>query len=255
MSLWLAALLPACSDPRVIEGKVTDVWGNPVPDATVVVEGVVERHHTDAAGAFRVEIEDGVKIGALMAGKDGFIKGIAEPPPGPEEGTFAPVQVKLYPEPEKPGFYAVGHDRYTHLKTTRLTVVGTELKHYVGIREYPEARLSAATREFVFTSTLRPSELAQMNLHLSRLGFVDQTALKGVLGDAAATVNLFVAAEEIPFDLKALPSRDDYLIILRAEPKPGIYAFHSQDVLNEPDYRIVHELPKEMQIVFPFEIK
>ena len=255
--LWLSWLLFSigCSDPRLLEGKVTDVWGNPLHDATVVVEGVVERYRTDASGAFRIEIAGDVKVGALMAGKDGFIKGITDVAAPDPEADFAPVAFKLYPEPDKPGFYAVGRESYTHLKTTRLTVIGTELKHYVGVKEYPESHISAMTREFVFTSTLRPSELAQMNLHLSRLDFVDHTGMKGVLGDTDATVNLFVAQEEIPFDLKALPSRDDYLLVLRSELKAGVYAFHGQNILNETDYRIVHDLPKEMQVVFPFEIK
>ncbi|HNH45921.1 MAG TPA: hypothetical protein PKY30_02730 [Myxococcota bacterium] len=70
-----------------------------------------------------------------------------------------------------------------------------------------------------------------------------------------ATVNLFVAVEDVPFDLKALPSRDDYLIVFRERLEPGIYAFHAQNVLNETDYRIIMDLPKEMQVVFPFESK
>lgn len=251
-TLWLVA----CSNTRSLDGRVTDIWGKPLDNVTVVIEGVVERYQTDAAGAFHIEVEPDIKVGQLMAGKEGYIKGLSTVATPAEEGAdFPAVSFQLYPEPEKPGFYGVGLDKYSHLKATKLTMVGTELKHYVGVREYPDAQLYGQTHSFVFTSTLRASELSQMNLHLSRLDFIDHTLLKGLLGPADATINLFVAVEEIPYDLKALASRDDYLITLRDTLKPGVYAFHGQNVLNETDYRIIMDLPREMQVVFPFEIR
>jgi hypothetical protein len=83
---------------------------------------------------------------------------------------------------------------------------------------------------------------------------VNRTRVKGVLGAMDATVNLWVAADDVPFDLRALPSRDDYLITTRAGLEPGVYAFHAQDVLNEEDERVLMNLPKEMQVAFPFEV-
>lgn len=247
--------LLACTSTQVVEGKVQDIWGKPIDGATVVVRGVTERYQTDVLGTYRVEVAEDVKVTEVMAGKSGYIKGILEVSPPAEGQPYDKINFKLYPEPETPGFYAVGPQSYIHLKTAHLMMVGTELKHHIGIRETPEASLSIALKEFVFTSTLRPSELSQMDLHLSRLDFISHTNVKGVLGAADVTVNLFVAVEEIPFDLKALPSRDDYLIKLRAPLVSGTYAFHAQNVLNEYDYRKVMDLPKEMQVVFPFEIR
>ena len=121
-----------------------------------------------------------------------------------------------------------------------------------GVRKLLSFSEQGAT--FVFSSTLRASELSRMNLHLSRLDFVDHTRVKGVLGAMDATVNLWVAAEDIAFDLKALPARDAYLITTREPVLAGMYAFHAQDVLNEEDERVLLNLPKEMQVAFPFEV-
>ncbi|MDP2312912.1 MAG: hypothetical protein Q8P41_08405 [Pseudomonadota bacterium] len=252
--MLLSLLLTACTDTRVLAGDVRDVWGNPVSDATVVIEGVVERYRSDSAGRFTIDTEQPVT--RVMAGKDGYIKDIElVPAPAEEEGDYDPLAFALYPEPEQPGFYGVGRTEYVHLEAKRIRVVGTELKHYAGLQDIAETGMSSGTpASFVFSSTLRSSELARMNLHLSRLDFVDHTRVKGVLGAMDATVNLWIAGEEVPFDLKALPARDAYLITTREPVVPGMYAFHAQDVLNEEDERVLLNLPKEMQVAFPFEI-
>lgn len=252
--MFASLLLVGCSDSQLLTGAVNDIWGRPVADATVVIEGVVERYHSDSAGRFSIESE--TPVIRVMAGKDGYIKDIeAVPTPLEEGGDYEPVNFGLYPEPEQPGFYGLGPEDYVHLEAKRIRVVGTELKHYAGLQDIAEQGLrSGEPATFVFSSTLRSSELARMNLHLSRLDFVDHTRVKGVLGAMDATVNLWVAAEDIAFDLKALPARDAYLITTRAPVVPGMYAFHAQDVLNEEDERILMNLPKEMQVAFPFEV-
>lgn len=250
LALWLAA----CTDTRVLAGDVTDIWGNPIADATVVIEGVVERYHTDAAGRFTIDTEQPVV--RVMVGKDGYIRDIqAVEQPLEEDADYDALNFDLYPKPEQPGFYGVGAKDYVHLEARRIRVVGTELKHYAGLPDIAEQTLlSGQPASFVFSSTLRASELSRMNLHLSRLAFVDKTPVKGVLGAMDATVNLWVADEDVAFDLKALQARDEYLITTREPVQPGMYAFHAQDVLNEEDERVLLNLPKEMQVAFPFEV-
>lgn len=247
-------LLSACSETRTLSGEVKDIWGKPVMDATVVVEGVVQRHRTDTAGRFEIELDEIPT--RVMAGKDGYIKSVVTleaPAEGAEE--LEPVTVALYPEPEQPGFYAVGREDYIHLEAKRIRVIGTELRHYAGIQEVPERGVPGGKPvDFVFSSTLRASELARMDLHLTRLDFVNKTPVKGVLGNMDATVNLWVAAEEVPFELRSLPSKDDYVITTREPLQAGVYAFHAQDVLNEEDERVLMNLPREMQVAFPFEV-
>lgn len=252
--MLLSLLLTACTDTRVLVGDVRDIWGKPVPEATVVIEGVLERYHSDSAGRFTIDTE--APVIRVMAGKDGYIKDIEMVPAPLEEGDdYNPLAFSLYPKPEEPGFYGIGREDYVHLGARRIRVVGTELKHYAGLQDIAEETLHAgAPATFVFSSTLRASELSRMNLHLSRLDFVDHTRVKGVLGAMDATVNLWVAAEDIAFDLKALPARDAYLITTREPVVAGMYAFHAQDVLNEEDERVLLNLPKEMQVAFPFEV-
>ncbi len=246
-------LLAACSSQRMLEGRVQDVWGQPVSDATVVIEGVVERFHADDHGRFSIPTEAPVK--RAMAGKEGYIKEVSDLPEIDEKADYSPLTFTLYPEPEKPGFYAIGPTAYIAVPAQRIRMVATELRHFAGIREIPDQALAAARpAKFVFTSMLRPSELARMNLHLSKLAFVNHAAIKGVLGPTEATVNLWISDSEVPFDLESLPSRDDYLITTRAALDPGVYAFHAQDVLNEEDERVLMNLPKEMQVAFPFEV-
>ncbi len=247
--LWLVG----CSSQRVLEGHVQDVWGKPVPQATVVIEGVVSRNYSDANGRFSIPTRAPVK--RALAGKEGYIKEIADLPEIPEDADYAPLTFTLYPEPTKPGFYAIGATDYIEVPAQRIRMVATELRHFAGVRDIPDEGLpSARPAKFVFTSMLRPSELARMNLHLSKLTFVNHASVKGVLGPTDATVNLWVAEAEVPFDLESLPSRDDYLISTRDPLTPGVYAFHAQDVLNEDDERVLMNLPKEMQVAFPFEV-
>lgn len=246
-------LLAACSDTQTLTGEVKDIWGRPVMDASVVVEGVVQRYRTDSAGKFEIELKDPAT--RVMAGKEGYIKTVVEVAPPAEDQEYAPVTLALYPEPEQPGFYAVGPEDYIHLEARRIRVVGTDLKHFVGIQEEPERGVPAGKPvSFVFSSTLRSSELARMDLHLSRLEFVSKTPMKGILGEAEATVNLWVAKDEVPFDLRSLPSRNDYLISTREPLQPGVYAFHPEDYLHEDDERVLRDRPKEALVAFPFEV-
>ncbi len=246
-------LLVACSGPRMLEGQVVDIWGKPVPAATVVIEGVVARYNADGEGKFSIPTDAPVR--RAMAGKDGYIKEVADLPEIAEEADYAPLTFTLYPEPSKPGFYAIGATAYIEVPAQRIRMVATELKHFAGVRDMPsEGLASGKNAKFVFTSMLRPSELARMNLHLSKLMFVNKASVKGVLGPTEATVNLWVAESEVQFDLESLPSRDDYLITTREGLPAGVYAFHAQDVLNEEDERVLLNLPKEMQVAFPFEV-
>jgi hypothetical protein len=165
VGMLAALLLLGCGDAQRVSGEVRDVWGQPVQDATVVVEGVPERHYTNGAGAFAIEVDQ--PVGRVMVGKAGYIKDVTTVALPGEDAGYDPLAFRLYPEPEKPGFYGVGFRSYVPITARRIRVVGTELKHYAGVSDYPEEGLpSGKPATFVFSSTLRASELARMNLHL-----------------------------------------------------------------------------------------
>lgn len=252
--MLLPLLLLACADTKSVTGTVNDVWGNPITDATVVIEGVVERFHTNSSGRF--EIETGSKVSRVLVGKEGYIKGVVETELAAEDAeSYPPLSFQLYPKPPKPGFYGVGRAGYVPLDAARVRIVGSDVRHYAGVREVPAEKLRSGKVRFVFQTTLRPSEIAQMNLHLSRLEFVDKTPMKGILGTDTVTVNLWVAHEEVPFDLSQLPAESEYLLATREPLGAGVYAFHTQDILNEVDERVIMNLPKERQVAFPFEVE
>jgi len=254
--LALATLLTACGEPPVLEGVVTDAWGKPVEAATVQLEGVVDQTTTDANGVFHFPRPEGTQ--RLMAGKDGYIKNTAtvtiptdedEPQPRPE--------IALYPEPERPGFYAVGRQPpLHHLEAKRIKTVGTEIRARTGLPDIGSQTLqSAENLRFVFSSTLRSSDLSRLDLQLHKLEFIDHDPVPGVLGEEEIKVNLWVATETQKFDIKGLPSKDDYLITIRGKLEPGAYAFHTEGLLTSNEVDVLAKTPKEMQVAYPFEIK
>lgn len=276
--MWVPLWLSACTeDTRTVSGQVLDIWGQPVPEATVVVEGVLERHFTDGDGRFAIDVPadslilhahakddgkpeaddllSGPKGVRVLVGKDGFIKGRGLALEVLDAEEFSPLRLELYPEPETPGFYAVGPQGYVGLGHQRIQLIGTGLTHYSGIQDIPEQALPAGKVELVFTTRLRPSEIAQMNLHLSRLEFVNKARVKGVFGPEDDLINLWVAKEDLPFDVVGFDTREDYLIQTRDALPPGMYAFHAHDILHEEDERVLYSLPKEQQVAFPFEVR
>lgn len=256
------ASLVACSDPPQLTGTVTDIWGTPIPGAEVQLEGVVESVKTGADGTF---VFENVPTGKrrVMADKVGYIKSVDDlkVPKDVSEETMPSPTLSLYVEPADPGFYLVGPERikpkaYHHLEAVDIETIGTELGGLSGLpREGQATAKGGKPVQFVFSSTLRSSQLSQMNLQLHQLTFVEEQEVAGVLGATPVKVNLWVASDPIEFDLKGLPSDDDYLITTRDKLKPGIYAFHTEGVLTAKHKDALDKTPKEMRVAYPFEVK
>lgn len=258
--LILASFAFGCAEPAQMTGSVTDVWGKPLGGATVQFEGVVDHTTTDAEGHFSFVVPDPGKR-RIMAGHDGYVRNTAEITISDDKDAVIPSPVvKLYPEPEQPGFYAVNLRSFDHLEAKPITTVGTEIHAYTGVADIGTVALAGkGKREFVFRSTLRSSELARLDLQLHRLEFITVTPVPGVLGEAEVKVNLHVvkdaAKDTQKFDLKALPTDDTYLITTREPLKPGIYAFDTEGLLTSHDDDVLSKTPKEMQVAYPFEVK
>jgi len=256
------ASLVACSDPPKLTGTVTDIWGTPVPGVNVQLEGVIDPVNTGTDGIF---VFENVPTGKrrIMAGKPGYIKNVQDlkVPGDVTDETMPTPTLALYVEPAEPGFYLVGPERvapkaYHHLEAVSIETIGTELGGLSGLPREGQATAKGGKQvSFVFSSTLRSSQLSQMNLQLHQLEFVPEQDVAGVLGATAVKVNLWVADDSIEFDLKGLPSDDDYLITTRDKLKPGIYAFHTEGVLTAKDKDALDKTPKEMRVAYPFEVK
>lgn len=246
---------PGCGDPPQVTGTVHDIWGKAIPEATVAVAGTSDQHKTNERGHFLMPFKVGPT--QIRIGKDGYIP-LTQELVIPEDADELPsvVTVELYPDPPEPGFFGIASRTIEHLEAVKVKELGTDIETLVGLPRIPSLVLPRSeTQRFIYTSTLRSSEIAKIELQLHRLEYKKHVDLPGALGEQQATVDLWVAAEQIPFDLKGLGSRDDYLVATRNKLEPGVYAFHTQQLLTSIEQGRVDKLPREMQVAFPFEVK
>lgn len=252
MTLLLALI--ACKDPQTLSVSVTDAWNEPIEGVTVKLAGITEEQNTDDKGALSVEVQPGPL--ELMIGKEGYIHEFGNVTV-PDEGNPEAVTYLLFPQPEVAGFYGVGaKGPYVELSAEQIRTVATEATTWHGIKSVPKETLrSGQPQRFVFHTTLRASELKQQDLKLSRLDFKEDVEVRGVLGNTEIDLDLWVAGEDLDFEIRGTQSTDDYLIITETALEPGIYAFHAQGILNSTEAEALDKLPKELRVAYPFEVK
>ena len=106
-------LFIACSEPLMLEGNVIDIFGNPVSNAEVFLEGTDTQQLTKSSGNFSFSLED-VTSGKLRfrSVSEQYMTGISSfdynaetfsknPPSSPQ------VQIQMYPSIEEHGFFIV----------------------------------------------------------------------------------------------------------------------------------------------------
>jgi hypothetical protein len=246
----------ACSDPPTLAGTVTNVWGEKIEGATVRLEGDSEHHVSGADGAFSFEVKPGKR--RVEAGKKGWIKSGTTINIDEDADSVPAVTIELHEEPARPGFYAVNHNKkeYSHLEARSIKVIGSEVGAYIGLTEDADIIMRKDhSVQFIFSSTARASELSRLGLKLNKLEFVPKEQVTGVLGDQDVAVNLWVAKDDVAYDLTGLPSEDDYLITVRGKMAPGAYAFHTEGVLTSTDINALEKTPKEMRVAYAFDVK
>ncbi len=247
-ALWILA----CGTPPMLDGKVVDIWGNPVEGATVMMVGQTERPLTDAEGHYHLTPVDGRQ--QIKAGREGYIQDSTEveivggkPPPGP---TF-----QLYPKPSEYGFYVVGPGAYSKLEAVQVVSKGNVLRSHRGLEDIGEAYQEGTRLRVLFHTELKLDEIMRLGLELHRLHYLPEAELTGPIASQKVDVNLWVSAEEIPVDVKPLRSRTDYLLASSAELAPGYYAFQTQELLDPRDTQRFNQIPEELRVVFPFEVR
>lgn len=263
LSLFLLPLatLAGCAAPPELTGTVVDIWGTPIVQAEVKVEGVSESVMSGPSGGFKVaNVPPGTR--KVVAMKDGFIKNVIEIDVPEDRGAEMPApKLELYDKPEKPGFYLVGQTRlpetaYHPMDGVSIESMGTEFSALTGLQQEGQAKAPANTNvRFVFSSTLRASQLSQIDLQLHSMEFVPKREVTGVLGETDVKINLWVADERTEFDIEGLPSESDYLLTSRDKLKPGIYAFHTEGSLTASDKDALDKMPEELKVAYPFEVK
>ncbi len=257
--LSLISLL-ACAPNVPITGQVVDPWGAPMPDTTVVVEGVVERWSTDAQGRFAIDVTaDRTKV---IAGKAGYMRATAEAP-APDEGTQrAPVSLTLWPLPPQPGFFAVGTKGYLHLEARPIKVLapakpGGDALPTVTVPS--DVRVPAGTMSFVFQSTVPIDKMQALGLRLSQLTAPATRAKPGRQARSASTspaqdapVAERTAASDLPFTMSAMTGKDAWMVTLAAPLAPGEYAWHTANALGTRDGDALARLPPDRLLAWPF---
>jgi hypothetical protein len=249
----LILLLAACGTPPSLDGKVVDIWGNPVEGATVMMVGQGEKPLTDAEGRYSLTLVPGVH--EIKAGRKGYVQEHATIEI--VEGEVQPGPVfQLYPRPEEPGFYAVASGRYVALGPVMVHSVGNELRSYRGLKSKGDAALSAEEfREFIFHTELTEDEILRLGVQLRRLEYLADGSVPGPLRDTPVKVGLYTDAGEVPVDMVPMRSRTDYRIVPREPLEHGVYAFQTQQLLDPEHQDSFDALPDELRVVFPVDLR
>jgi hypothetical protein len=252
MRAFALMLLAACgSAPDMVEGKIVDIWGQPIEGATVMVVGLDERPLTDREGKYTLRRRDGKHL--LKAGKEGYVQEHAEFTIEGEKPQ-APV-LRLYPKPEENGFFVVRPQQYTRLPPTAVVMQGNELSNRRGLKALGEASAEGPDVQILFHTELRLDEINRLGLELHKLAYVRDTELKGPTGTTNVRLNMYVTEKELEFELSPLRSRTDYLVLPKAALEAGHYALQTQDLLDSMELSAFNQMSAEHRVVFPFEVR
>jgi len=245
-------LLAACgSDPR-LEGKVVDVWGEPVEGATVMMVGQPERPLTDHEGRYSLPLVPGKHV--LKAGRDGYIQDHAEIEITEGEPGEGPL-FRLYRKPEAAGYYLVGSGGYTALKPQTVRNVGNELSQFRGLESTGDVRGESGAFRAILHTELKLDQILRLGLELHELEFVRKAQLHGPVATVEVEVNLYSSKREIPISIQPMQSPTDYLITTEGALPPGTYAFQTQDLLEPGDPEAFAQIPTDLRAVHPFELR
>ncbi|MBN1335259.1 MAG: carboxypeptidase regulatory-like domain-containing protein [Deltaproteobacteria bacterium] len=253
--LPILLLLAACSEPPRVQGTVRDVFGKPIPGATVLSDQEYVRATTDARGRFLMELPRSGPV-RLMAGAQGYIKDVLSVEV-PADGDPPSAEFRLWVLPEAYGFFGQGHGSLVRLEAARVEAVGSDFREIHGVRELTHNPLPAsrAPTQFLFHSSRSEAELRQMEIRLHRLRYLERTTLPGPLGDQEIATGFWVPDRDVPFTLQGLQADDVFRVVTEGPLEKGSYAFEFQGVLCDTEPGSLARYPSEMQVVYPFEVK
>ena len=137
-SSLLLLVLTACETAApMIEGKVVDIWGNPIEGATVMVVGGTERPLTDADGRYQIARTPGVL--QVKAGRKGYIQDHEEFEVKRQRAWRGPL-FELFPKPEeRAGSSWSASGKYVKLAPSTVYSVGNALTQFRGIKDFGDA--------------------------------------------------------------------------------------------------------------------
>lgn len=259
MSAFLISLLIGCSEDPTISGTVKDIWNNPVEGVSVMMEGVSEDQTSDSSGKFTFVIPED-KEGKLRfrANHDKYLYDVemVSYSKDLEQEDIPPVNFNLYPKPDDKGFFGIGAQQYVPLTSEKTRRVATKLESYHGLADVGSTLFINRSPKFVFHTKLRAEDIKRIDLHLYQLNFKEKEELKGVLGETAIEIDLWLPKEiPIDFTIKSLDQDEMFLLELNQDLAKGLYAFATREVLGDTTPGKDPALPKELQVAYPFEVK
>ncbi len=251
----LLLLLAACGEPPRVQGTVRDVFGHPIPGATVLSDRAYARATTDAQGRFLLELPEAGPV-RLLAGAPGYVRDVMALEV-PAEGAVPSAEFHLWALPEVFGFFGQGHGSLVRLEAARVQALGSDLREIHGVRDLTRNRLPASRdpARLLFHSSRSEAELRQMEIRLHRLRYLERTTLPGPLGEQEVATAFWVPEGDVPFTLQGMQADNVFLLVTDTPLEAGSYAVEFQGVLRDTEPGSLARFPTEMQVVYPFEVK
>jgi len=245
----LTILLCACGGGDPLRGQVVDIWGNPIEGATVKIVGQSERPLTDGNGWFNLPKTDGTI--SVKAGREGYIED--ELSLDVNEKSTPPV-IRLYPRPEKAGFWVVGSAVYVPLAPETVKAFGNEIKTLYGIKTLGEASVDGSELKLIYHTDLRLDQVMTLEPQIHKLAFQRDAKLVGALS-TEVRVNLWVSDTPLKTTITPLKSRTDYLLEAEGTLEPGGYALTTNNLLNPATDEAFDKIAAPLRIIFPMELR
>jgi len=239
----------ACSGGTQHKGQVVDIWGNPIEGATVKIKDQNERPMTDANGWFALPTTGGSFT--VKAGKEGYIEEELQLEWGDSKPT--PI-VRMYPRPEKPGFWVVGSAGYESLGPQPVKALGNEIKSLYGIKTLGDVSVDGSELKIIYHTDLRLDQVMTLEPQVHKLAFQRDAELVGALSKEVR-VNLWVSDQALSTGLKPMKSRTDYLLVVDGSLEPGAYALTTNDLLSPKSDEAFSKIAEPLRIVFPMELR
>jgi hypothetical protein len=247
----ISLFLFACSSQTLVQGTVQDIWDKPIEGVQVQMENVEQSTKTKISGNFSFPAVEGTM--RFRTTKEGFIPSVGES--SYTKGSSPSIQISMYPTVEKNGFWLIDSENYTSITASSVKKKESSDQRILGLYDVGSAKTNKPKPSFVFRTTLRKEQLQQLDLELHRLNFIDKTTFTSLTGPKNVDIDLWVPDFQAKFVIKDLGAEDYFLIEISDPLEAGVYAFHSHNVLNKEVNMDTVNLPKELLMGFPFEIK
>jgi ankyrin repeat protein len=216
-------MLISCSQSGYITGTVKDIAGQPLQGVAVKIKGSQIETLSDKNGNYRINYVPGNFT--LIFAKKGYTS-FELPLILLAKEKYPAEEVVLCKLPKEVGFYAYSDTGIlANVRPVQVVQAGTEFTPISGIKDFPTWVTPDTKPKFL----LYGNKLPVKNLSLHRLIFTKdvkcQTWFSG--SKQVKEVNMWTAAEKIPFTMKKYPGEVQVLILTPdSELSPGGYAFH-----------------------------